>query len=170
MREKEYRNKEESELKEKVIQISRVTKVVKGGKKMSFRAVVVVGDLKASVGVGIGKANEVSPAIRKAVEAAKKNMFKVVMSGYTIPHDILGKFGASMVILKPAPQGTGVIAGGSVRTILELAGIKDIVAKSTGSNNTINLANAALAGLKLLKDIKVEEQKRNKKLNVQFVR
>ncbi|MBU1026860.1 MAG: 30S ribosomal protein S5 [Candidatus Margulisbacteria bacterium] len=139
------------ELKEKVVQIRRVTKVVKGGKKMGFRAVVVVGDMLSSVGLGIGKAAEVASAIRKGVEAAKKNQLEIAQVQGTLPHDVVGKFGASHVVLRPAPAGTGVIAGGAVRTILELAGMKNVVAKSIGSNNAINVARATLNGLTALK-------------------
>jgi len=141
----------DSDLKEKVVQIRRVTKVVKGGKKMGFRAVVIVGDLKSHVGLGIGKAAEVASAIRKGVEAAKKNQMEVPMSEGTIPHDVTGQFGASSVIIRSAPHGTGVIAGGSIRTVLELAGMKNIVAKSLGSNCAINAARATLEALKELK-------------------
>jgi len=145
------RDREASEFKEKVVQIRRVTKVVKGGKKMGFRAVVVVGDMKTRVGLGVGKAAEVSAAIRKGVEAAKKNLMEVPVLEGTVPHDIIGKFSASSVVLRSAPRGSGVIAGGSVRTILELCGIKNIVAKKIGSANAINVARAtlnALAGLR----------------------
>jgi len=158
-----------SELKEKVVQIRRVTKVVKGGKKMGFRAVVVVGTEKAEVGLGIGKAAEVASAIRKGVEAGKKNMIKVVLVAGTLPHQIIGSFGASQVILRPAPQGTGVIAGGAVRTVLELAGVKNVVAKSLGSNNAINVARATLAALSMLKNLEVEQRLRGKELKVSYV-
>jgi len=158
-----------SELKEKVVQIRRVTKVVKGGKKMGFRAVVVVGTEKAEVGLGIGKAAEVASAIRKGVEAGKKNMIKVVLVAGTLPHQIIGSFGASQVILRPAPQGTGVIAGGAVRTVLELAGVTNVVAKSLGSNNAINVARATLAALSMLKNLEVEQRLRGKELKVSYV-
>jgi len=158
-----------SELKEKVVQIRRVTKVVKGGKKMGFRAVVVVGTEKAEGGLGIGKAAEVASAIRKGVEAGKKNMIKVVLVAGTLPHQIIGSFGASQVILRPAPQGTGVIAGGAVRTVLELAGVKNVVAKSLGSNNAINVARATLAALSMLKNLEVEQRLRGKELKVSYV-
>ncbi|MDD5382180.1 MAG: 30S ribosomal protein S5 [Candidatus Margulisbacteria bacterium] len=159
----------EQELKEKVVQIRRVTKVVKGGKKMGFRAVVVVGDMNSHVGLGIGKAAEVSAAIRKGVEAAKKNQIAVAQIAGTLPHDIIGKFGASEVVLRPAPHGTGVIAGGSVRTILELSGIKNVVAKSVGSNNAINVARATLAALCLLKVLDNEKILRGKEIKVDYV-
>lgn len=129
---------------EKVIQISRVTKVVKGGKNMSFRATVVVGNGKGSVGVGIGKSEEVPKAIRKAIEHALKGQVSVPMVGTTIPHEIEGRLGSSKVFLKPAPPGTGVIAGGAVRAVLEIAGVKDIVAKIQGSSNVINSARATI--------------------------
>jgi small subunit ribosomal protein S5 len=154
---------------EKVVQIRRTCKVVKGGKKMSFRAVVVVGDGGGLVGVGVGKANEVSSAIRKSVEDAKKHQIKVPMVGKTIPHDTEGEWGASKVILRPAPTGTGVIAGGAVRTVLELAGIADVVAKSIGASNSINSARASIEGLRMLKTLEEEEEIRGKKLNVKFV-
>ncbi|MCU0640580.1 MAG: 30S ribosomal protein S5 [Candidatus Margulisbacteria bacterium] len=157
--------REQSEFKEKVVQIRRVTKVVKGGKKMGFRAVVVIGDMKTRVGLGIGKAAEVSAAIRKGVEAAKRNMIDVPLYSGTIPHDIMGKFSASSVVLRPAPRGTGVIAGGSVRTILELSGLKNIVAKKIGSANAINVARAtlnALGGLKRFEQVTAERGKEPK--------
>jgi len=157
------------EFKEKVVQIRRVTKVVKGGKKMGFRVVVVVGDEKSRVGVGTGKSNEVSTAIRKAVESAKKKMIDVKMVGTTLPHPMVGKFGASSVVLKPAPRGTGVIAGGAVRIILELGGIKDVVAKSIGSSNAVNIARATIDGLSKLKDVKIESLRRGIELKIKFV-
>ncbi|MFH0887103.1 MAG: 30S ribosomal protein S5 [bacterium] len=157
---------EESELKEKVIQIRRVTKVVRGGKKMGFRAAVVVGNLQGSVGVGIGKAAEVSAAIRKAVESAKKRQIQVPMVGTTVPHEITGKLGASSVVIRPAPTGTGVIAGGAVRAVLELAGIRNVVSKIIGSSNAINTAQAAVEGLSRLRTVDQEEELRGKKLDV----
>lgn len=158
-----------AELKEKVVQIRRVTKVVKGGKRMGFRAVVVIGDQIARVGLGIGKAAEVSAAIRKGVEAAKRALVMVPKKGGTIPHLIVGEFGASKVVLRPAPRGTGVIAGGAVRTILELVGLKNVVAKSLGSNNAINVARATLDGLTSLKDLEVENMVRGKDLKIHYV-
>ncbi len=159
----------QTELTEKVIQIRRVTKVVKGGKRMGFRAVVVVGNKKSQVGLGLGKAAEVSAAIRKAVEAAKRYQIDVVQRGGTIPHRIIGRFGASRVVLRPAPRGTGVIAGGAVRTILELSGLRNVVAKSVGSNNAVNLAQATLAGLNELKKADEENLVRGKELKIQYV-
>lgn len=157
---------QQSEFKEKVVNISRVTKVVKGGKKMGFRAVVVVGDLKSHVGLGVGKAAEVSAAIRKGVEAAKKSSIEVPILSGTIPHNVNGDFSASSVVLRPAPHGTGVIAGGAVRTILELAGLKNIVAKSIGSSNPINVARATLEALKSIKRLEIVSQQRGKELKV----
>jgi len=160
---------EEKKEKEKVVQIRRVTKVVKGGKKMGFRAVVVVGDEEGGVGVGVGKAAEVSAAIRKAVEDGKKHKISIPITGTTIPHETYGKQGASAVLIRPAPPGKGVIAGGAVRIILELGGVKDVVAKSLGSPNAVNVARATINGLKALKKIEEEETLREKKLEVKFV-
>jgi small subunit ribosomal protein S5 len=141
----------ESEYQERVIQIRRVTKVVKGGKRLKFRVVVVVGNSQGRVGVGVGKATEIPNAVRKGIEDAKKQMVEVSLSGTTIPHSVLGMSGAGQVFLKPAVQGTGVIAGGAVRAVLELAGVKDVLSKSLGSKNSINVAKAVLSALVMLK-------------------
>ena len=151
-----------TELTEKVIKINRVAKVVKGGRRFSFSALVAVGDLNGRVGVGFGKANEVATAIQKGVNDAKKNMFKVPLVDGTIPYEINAVYGAGKVFMKPASGGKGVIAGGPVRIILELAGVKNILTKSLGSSNALNIVNATVDGLKSLKTPEQIESMRGK--------
>ena len=145
------RNEQVSEFKEKLVAVNRVSKTVKGGRNMRFSALMVVGDEKGRVGCGMGKAVEIPEAIRKGTEDAKKSMITVPMKGTTIPHEVVGVFGTGKVKMLPAPEGTGVIAGGPVRAVLEAVGIKDIVTKSIGSNNKINMVRATLAGLAQLR-------------------
>lgn len=150
------------EITEQVVDIKRVSKTVKGGRIMKLQAIVVVGDKNGHVGCGIGKASDYSDAIKKGIEDAKKNMVAISMKDTTIPHEIIGKFRASDVLLKPAPQGTGVIAGGAVRAVVELAGIKDIRTKSLGSNNKVNVVKATIEGLKSIRTVQQVSDTRGK--------
>jgi small subunit ribosomal protein S5 len=152
------------ELKDTVVAISRVTKVVKGGKNLSFSALVVIGDGHGVVGFGIGKAKEVPSAIKKAIEAAKKSLVRVPMAGSTIPHPVLGRFGAGSVLLKPAPDGTGIIAGGAVRAVVESAGINNVMTKSLGSANAHNVVRATFTALQMLRDPAAVARLRGKEL------
>lgn len=156
------RELETRELKERVVEINRVAKVVKGGRRFSFTALVVIGDEVDRVGVGYGKAREVPLAISKAVDDAKKNLFRVPKHGTTITHEIVGEYGAARVLLRPASEGTGVIAGGGVRGVLELGGVRDILAKSLGTPNAINMLKATVDGLKKLRTPEQVARKRGK--------
>ena len=153
----------EKEFEERVVTINRVTKVVKGGRRFRFAALVVIGDKKGRVGFGTGKANEVPDAIKKAIEDAKKNVFRVPVIGTTIPHEIVGTYGAGEVFLRPASEGTGVIAGGAVRDVLELAGINDVLSKCIGSRTPINMVHATVEALQNLKTVEEVARLRGKK-------
>lgn len=154
----------EPEYDERIVEIARVAKVVKGGRRFAFRVTVVVGDNRGQVGIGVGKANAVQDAMRKAVERGRKNMHKIALYDTTIPHEVIGKIGGAKVLLKPASRGTGVIAGGGVRAVLEAAGISDILTKSLGSSNLLNVVKATMLALDQLKDPQAEAARRGKNI------
>ncbi len=158
------RQRGDSDIQDRVVEIRRVAKVVKGGRRFNFSALVVVGDGKGRVGAGLGKANTVPAAIQKGQERAKRNMFTVPMRNTTIPHEVIGKFEASSVLLKPASEGTGVIAGGGVRAVLELAGVRDVLTKALGSTTSVNLVQATVEGLQRLRSKADIEQLRGVKI------
>jgi len=165
MRTRERIDPSQLDIKDNVVSINRVTKVVKGGKNLSFSALVVVGDGHGVVGFGVGKAKEVPSAIKKGIEVAKKNLIRVPLQGSTIPHAVIGNFGAGSVLLKPAPDGTGIIAGGAVRAVVEAAGITNILTKSIGSANPHNVVRATVVGLDSLKDPVAIARLRGKDVN-----
>jgi small subunit ribosomal protein S5 len=164
-RRQNFGEQERSEFDERIIDITRVAKVVKGGRRFAFRVTTVVGDNRGQVGVGVGKARSVPDAIRKSLEAARKSMRSVSMVGSTIPHEIVGQHGAAKVLLKPASPGTGVIAGGGVRQVIEAAGYHNILSKSLGSNNVLNVILATMDGLNHLKSVEEVAANRNKEVN-----
>lgn len=161
--------REPKEFEERVVQVRRVCKVVKGGKRMGFRVLAVIGDKKGRVGIGLGKAAEVVSAIRKSMEDAKKNIVTIPLTGGTIAHQTEGRNSSSSVVIRPAPTGTGVIAGGSVRVVLELLGVRDAVAKSIGSSNAVNVAKATVHALLSIRDQIAIEALRGKKINVKYI-
>ena len=161
-RERDRREEPQSEFKERLVAVNRVSKTVKGGRNMRFSALIVIGDKKGRVGIGMGKAVEIPEAIRKASEAAKKNLVTISTKGTSIPHETVGRFGTAKVVLLPAPEGTGVIAGGPVRAVVEMAGIKNIRTKSLRSNNPCNVVRATMAGLTALRDAQQVAELRGK--------